>query len=857
MTELAYSLAAKAIEDLGVLVYQRISFARGVASDLDKLRRIMSKIHAVSLDAEEGQVKSQSLQVWLRQVKDVCYAAINVMDEFECEARRRRVVKTHGSIVKKVNRFISSSNPLVFAWIMGYKIKEILQRFEELEKDSYPFCLEERCDKANVHRERETHSFIPASDVVGRDDDKQKIIDLLMLSEPGDVDNVSVISILGLGGVGKTALVQCLYNDERVAKHFGSKFWVDMSEDFNLSKLAKEILNPVPQEGMAFISVEELSKNQVQIIVRKALKGKRFFIVFDNVWNCSHAKWIDVQCLLIRGGGARGSKIVVTTRYQNVASMMSLSTRHIYTLESLSEDDCWLLFKRWTFNKGEESRYLRLVEIGKEILKKCKGVPLAVRTLGSFLCSNTDERFWSSIRDSDIWELEQGDDCILSALKMSYHHLPSHLKLCFAYLSLFPKDYNFNSTELIRSFMANGLLRGSTQKTEDIGTQYLRELSARSFFYEVNDIGFSFTFKMHDLLHELSYYIAKDDYCLIGNNDSRDNFKTVRHVSILYDNLGAGDKEELFLLKLSNGVQSIIFLNKGRDAINVAESFVQTCILRFKYLRLLDLSPLSFKALPSSICDLKHLRYLSLRGNTQLKKLPNSICDLQNLETLSLAGCKELEKLPRDMGKMISLRYLSISTKQICLPDNGIECLYYLQTLIFSECPKLESLPKGIKHLTALRNLDFESCGSLMSLPQGMRQMVALESVKIIDCEKLDLMNGTDYPTRLRSLVIGKLSQLVALPQWFTESANTLQFVHFYHCLNLEVLPDWLPDFSSLQKLQIWSCSKLSSLPLGIPRLTALSELEIRECPELSRHCEREVGKYWGEIAHIPLVHIV
>ncbi|KAK4551207.1 hypothetical protein RGQ29_032466 [Quercus rubra] len=841
MTQLVCSLAAKAIEDLGVFGYQRISLARGVESDMDKLRRIMSKIIAVLLDAEEGQVKSQSLQVWLRQVKDVCYAAINVMDEFECEARRRRVVKTHGSFGKKVKRFFSYSNPLVFALIMGDKIKEILQRVEELEKDSYPFCLEERCDKANVHRERETHSFIPASDVVGRDDDKQKIIDLLMLSEPGDVDNVSVISILGLGGVGKTALVQCSYNDERVATHFGSTFWVDMSEGFNLSKLAKEILNPVPQEGMAFISVEELSKNQVQIVVQKALKGKRFFIVFDNVCNCSLAKWNDVRGLLIGGGGARGSKIVVTTRYQNVASMMS--TGHVYALESLSEDDSWLLFKRWAFNKGEENQYLRLVEIGKEILKKCKGVPLAVTNLGSLLCSNRDERFWSSIRDSDIWELEQEDDFILPILKMSYDHLPSHLKPCIAYLALFPKDYNFNSTELIRSFMANGLLR--------------RKLSARSFFHEVKDIGFSFTFKMHDLLHELSYYIAKDDYCLIGNNDSRDDFKTVRHVSILYDNSGAGDKVELFLHKLSNGVQSIIFLNKGRDAINVTKSFIQTCISRFKYLRLLDLSPLSFKALPSSICDLKHLRYLSLHGNTQLKKLPNSICDLQNLETLSLAGCKELEKLPRDMGKMISLRYLSITTKQICLSDSGIECLYSLQTLIFSECPKLESLPKGIKHLTALRNLDFESCGSLMSLPQGMRQMVTLESVKIIDCEKLDLMNGTDYPLRLRSLVIGKLSQLVALPQWFAEFANTLQFFHFYHCLNLEVLPDWLPDFSSLRKLQIWSCSKLSSLPLGIPRLTALRELEIRECPELSRHCERDVGKYWGEIAHIPLVHIV
>uniref|UniRef100_A0A7N2M2P7 Disease resistance R13L4/SHOC-2-like LRR domain-containing protein n=1 Tax=Quercus lobata TaxID=97700 RepID=A0A7N2M2P7_QUELO len=279
---------------------------------------------------------------------------------------------------------------------------------------------------------------------------------------------------------------------------------------------------------------------------------------------------------------------------------------------------------------------------------------------------------------------------------------------------------------------------------------------------------------------------------------------------------------------------------RAEEFININESLVETCILRFKHLRLLNLRNSTLETLSSSISTLKHLRYLNLRGNKKIKKLPDSICDLQNLETLILRECEDLEELPRDIRKMVSLRYFEITTKQTRLPANGIECMSSLRHLYFSSCHRLECFNEGIQRLTALRYLNFLNCKSLISLPQGMKHLIG--------CEKLNLMEWDDYPTSLRTFSISRLPQLVSLPQWLKGSADTLQFLSIWYCENLGVLPEWLADLSSLRTLKIEGSRKLSSLPEGMDRLTALRELKIKICPGLRRDYEREVGKDWSKM---------
>ena len=306
MTELAFSVAEKVIEKLGSLAYQEISLTHNIASDLEKLKLTMSIIQAVLLDAEEKQMQNRGLTVWLEQLKDVFHDAMDVLDEFECEDLRGQVVKTHGSTSRKVRRFFSSSNPLAFRNKMGHRVKEIRERLDLIAKDRDQFQLEVRLDdKRVVHRE--THSFARDCDVIRRDADKKDIINLLML--PNDNDNISVISIVGIGGLGKTTLAQWVYNDVRVANSFDPRIWVCVSEDFNVLKLAKEMLNKLASGGIS----ENMSLDEVQARLRSILNEKRFFIVLDDVWNEDRNKWIDLMNLLI-GGQVKFLSLHVATK---------------------------------------------------------------------------------------------------------------------------------------------------------------------------------------------------------------------------------------------------------------------------------------------------------------------------------------------------------------------------------------------------------------------------------------------------------------------------------------------------------------------------------------------------------------
>ena len=328
MTELAFSVAEKVIEKLGSLAYQEISLTRNIASDLEKLKLTMSIIQAVLLDSEEKQTQNRGLTVWLEQLKDILHDAMDVLDEFECEDLRRQVVKTHVSTSRKVRRFFSSSNPIAFCNKMGHRVKEIRERLDLIAKDRDQFQLEVRLDDKRVVR-RETHSFVRDCDVIGRDADKRKIIDLLL--HTSDDRKVSVISIVGIGGLGKTTLAQWVYNDERIVNNFNSKIWVCVSEDFNVLKLAKEILT-FAGDGIS----ENMSMDFVQASLRRILKERRFLIVLDDVWNEDRDKWIELENFLKEGG--HGSKILVTTRSHKVASTMAPGS--IHDLKGLPNEDC-------------------------------------------------------------------------------------------------------------------------------------------------------------------------------------------------------------------------------------------------------------------------------------------------------------------------------------------------------------------------------------------------------------------------------------------------------------------------------------------------------------------------------------
>ena len=484
-------------------------------------------------------------------------------------------------------------------------------------------------------------------------------------------------------------------------------------------------------------------------------------------------------------------------------------------------------------------------------MKKCRGVPLAVRTLGSLLFSKFESSKWEYVNDNEIWNLPQKKDDILPALKLSYDLMPSYLRQCFALFSLYPKDCVLSNFRISSLWRALGLLASpeNNDKLEDVANQYLYELLSRSFIQDFTDCGTFYIFKIHDLVHDLALFIARNE-CLHVSSNIQNISDNVRHLSFAESSLFGN-----LVTKKSAAVRTVLFPNGAAAAHG--ETLLNTCLSKFKCLRVLDLSGSTFETLPRTIAKLKHLRYLDISKNLKIKRLPKSICKLQSLQLLRLEGCLELEALPKGIRKLISLRYLEFSIKQSVLPVNEIANLGLLEILTFESCHNVESIFGGVK-FPFLKVLCLRQCQSLKFSPLDGKNFPQLETLAVDDCGNLDLEvwkgnhhEEQSHKLKLKTVLFATLSQLVTLPKWLQEAANSLQFLQILNCENIETLPDWLTTMTHLKTLFIRYCPKLVSLPDDIHHLTALENLRIEGCAELCKNYQPHVGEFWAKISHI------
>ena len=230
---------------------------------------------------------------------------------------------------------------------------------------------------------------------------------------------------------------------------------------------------------------------------------KKVLIVLDDVWNEDSSDLDMLQTPFLVA--AKGSKIIVTTRSTNVASAMR--TVHTHCLEGLSAEDGWSLFEKLAFKNGDSSGHPQLEAMGKKIVHECQGLLLAIKAMGSLLHSKVEARKWNDVLSSELWDLPK--DAVLPALRLSYSYLPSYLKRCFSYCSIFPKDYEFQKEQLLMLWMAEGLLDQpkSKKRMEEVGDLYFRELLSKSFFQNSTSTHES-CFVMHGLINDLARLVA-------------------------------------------------------------------------------------------------------------------------------------------------------------------------------------------------------------------------------------------------------------------------------------------------------------------------------------------------------------
>ncbi|XP_016514942.2 putative disease resistance protein RGA3 [Nicotiana tabacum] len=662
------------LEKLLSLTSEEVKSLRNCKKDLKMLKKTLTMIQAFIHDAERRQVEDQTVEEWLKMLEKVAEDAENVFDEFRYESLKAEVMKIQNKPMKKVRNFVSNT---VLKWKMSRKINNISDELSAINKLAKDLGLQPpRGPSRQILPVRETDSVVVASDVVGRDKDVSEIKEK-MLNMREDVV-LCTIPIVGMGGSGKTTVAKIIFNDEQIKQHFEKRVWLCLPEMLETKSFLELML-----ESLTERKLEVQSRDIIVKKLQDELGGKRYLLVLDDLWRVDPTiLWHDFLDTLKGINTFRGNCILVTTRRDQVASSVAADP---HTLKKLTDDHCWSIFKQRAFVDGEVTE--ELVSMGNRIVEMCKGLPLAASVLGGLL-RNKEKHEWQTILEGNplvAGEDDSGQSSLKKILKLSYFYLPSpHLKKCFAYFAMFPKDFEFEKDQLIQLWMAEGFLRPCQKTTvmEDVGNKFFELLLENSLLQDVkldehNNITHC---KMHDLVHDLAEDILKSKLF-----DGGDNLSQVRY-------FGWNSPRDQ-IEKINEPGRLCTLFWKSSD-------MSEDMLLSFQFLRVLNLSQSGIKELSASIGKLIYLRYLDL-SRTSIDALPNSICKLYNLQTLRVNNCNILNGFPDEMEHMISLRHIYYNSYRFQILNMGkLTCLQTLQHFKVG----LEK-GRGIEELGHLKNL--------------------------------------------------------------------------------------------------------------------------------------------------------
>ncbi|CAO2045347.1 unnamed protein product [Urochloa humidicola] len=474
-------------------------------------------------------------------------------------------------------------------------------------------------------------------------------------------ENLSVIPIVGPGGIGKTTFTQHLYNDKRTEEHFSVRVWVCVSTNFDVLKLTKEIHNCIPKNEN---EDETDNLDQLQISIAKRLKSKRFLIVLDDIWQCSEDKWVNFLAPFTTREAEKGSMVIATTRLPSIAD--AVKTTNPVNLEGLEPGEFWVFFQACVFGEviADIPDKQELIDIARKIADRLKCSPLAAKTVGRLLKKRLSREHWTDILEKKEWLNQTGDDDIMPALKISYDYLPFHLQKCFSYFALFPEDYKFDSLEISRFFISIGIIisSGQNDKIEDIGSEYLDELLDNGFLMKGDDN----YYVMHDLMHELAQIVSSNECAYISYPSFRahDIPLSIRHLSIFMQNDSIETfEEEMNKLKSRidiGNLRSLMIFGKYRRASLV--NLLKDTFTEMKSLRVLLISMNSLNSLPRNFSKLVHLRYLKLESPYYSNVcLPSTVSRFYHLKFLDLKHFQSSCDLPKDINRLVNLRHFIAS----------------------------------------------------------------------------------------------------------------------------------------------------------------------------------------------------
>ncbi|XBI77119.1 hypothetical protein VPH35_070287 [Triticum aestivum] len=644
---LVRGVAGKAADTLVETVTQMC----GLDNDRRTLERQLLAVECKLAHAEEWSETNSYVKSWMKELKSVAYEADDVLDDFQYEALRRKS-KIGKSTTHKVLGYITDRSPLRFRFEMSKKLKTVLAKINKLVEEMNKFGLENSVSRVErQHPCRQTHSKLDwSTKIFGRDDDKEEVVKLLL--EQQDQQQVQVLPIFGMGGLGKTTLAKMVYNDQRVQQHFQLNMWHCVSDNFDAIVLVKSVIELATNGSCNLPNNIELLQKRLEEVIGQ----KRFMLVLDDVWNEDERKWEDALKHLLCSVGGLGS-VIVTLRPHDLAF--------------LSEQDSWEMFAQKAYSNSVEEEQAELVTIGRRIVNKCGGLPLALKTMGGLLSSKQQVHEWKAVEESNIGDNDRGKYEVMPVLKLSYRHLSSEMKRCFAFCAIFPKDYEMQKDMLIQLWMANGFFQEEgtivlRQKGEIIFDELVwrsflqdKKVVLKSIVYGDNQKYETIVCKMHDLMHDLAKDVTNECASIEVLTRKKALLKDVCHMQMSkYDlerisGLHKGRTYLRTLLAPSESSDDYYFYHYFKSHKDFEEMLQVSTSLR----------ALNCSTSPVAICkaiNAKHLRYLDLPGSN-IVLLPDSICLLYNLQTLRLIHCQKLRRLPEDMARLRKLIHLYLS----------------------------------------------------------------------------------------------------------------------------------------------------------------------------------------------------
>ncbi|XLS63617.1 hypothetical protein HN51_023591 [Arachis hypogaea] len=810
------------IMKLARLLNEEVTLLRDVRTKVEGVRDELCLIQAYLKDADAkadtADTSSHAVKVWVNQLRRASFRIEDAVDFYIIKLaphpsqRRGMLCKFCLVITSVVPRHRITS-----------EIVNVTASIRKLYEDKHALGLTPSSEQNVAERIRYDlrmgSHFIRDDELVGVDYAKNLLTDWLIHGEA----RRTIISVVGEGGLGKTAIVRNLYNKHK--EDFDCYAWITVSHSFKEEHLQTIIQTLYENDGKKYpvegIREKEVDKCNLTQKLRDYLQGKSYMIVFDDVWEINF--WECMEFALPADTNIR-SRIIITTRDRGIAEFCQRSAPvHIHELKPLPADDALKLFLLKTFQFDHHGCPQDLNDLSQRFVKRCKGVPLAIVVISGLLSTKKKTvSEWQKVYDSlrSKFSTDPHLRSFYLVLLESYHDLPYHLRLCLLYFGLFPQDYSVKCSTLIRLWVAEGFVNENEmfgdQTLEEAAEDYLAELIRRSLVKVSNVFvnGKVKSCRVHDLMHDFIVRKCEElNFCQVVSKQQFGFHEWTRRISIQNIDKSAfiGNDQSFVRVRscLSCGIEEL------------SESVVKSLFSGFNLLVTLGLEDFPLDHLPEVVGNLLNLKYLSLR-KTKIKTIPKSIGKLQKLQTLNLRDTQVLE-LPMEINKLVKLRHLlsySFGSKE-----------HWQHLLGFR-------LNGGIGGLTDLQSLAMvdTSTANGDGIIREMENMINMKKLGIVELSEVNgssVCNAIKNMPNLCSLSIKAAENCGFLVlQAIVDPPANLQRLY----LNgpLQRLPEWIPKLKHLIKLRLIG-SRLAEDPL--PKLEGLPELlELH----LDHYCESE-----------------